>query len=213
MCNLFRNSICEPLGVNCKYEGNEKKCSFYDHYTRVKNRIKNYHLSNKVREYMIKHGFLQKWKEYFQKGGGNKQMTARPFEDAIGDVIKEELSSFGATVSSRKKVEIGGEGGKIIADCLIERDNRPNSIISVKTWIGFDTLRESFAAAYFLKRYHGELHTKFFVVSFFGTTDWLSERSLALVSSYIDGVYSICPSKNENSFDELMRKLKDIYAD
>jgi len=214
MCEFFAHSECQTLKIKCPYNGNKEKCTFRRIYKIIIEKDSNNPHSNKVKEYMIKYGLIENWRNYFQKRSGSKQMTARPLEDAIRDVIEDQLSPWGVdTVEVRKKVDLGRGGEKIIADCIIKKEKHPQCIVSIKAWIGFDSLRESFGAAYFVKRYYGERNTRFFVVSLHNVTEWLSEKSLTLAKNYIDGVYSIQKSNAESSFDKLIYQLKNIYSE
>ncbi|GAI54534.1 unnamed protein product, partial [marine sediment metagenome] len=72
-------------------------------------------------------------------------MTAMPLEKAMRGSIEETLRGYGADVSNTGK-QLPSLG--MIADCLIKKNGFPTSIISIKTWLTPEAIRETFAYAY-----------------------------------------------------------------
>jgi len=149
---------------------------------------------------------IRSWKEYAKNPTGNKNMTARPFEEVISFVFYQELSSLSVTVSKRTKYLIW-EDISINADCLIQKEGYPTCILSMKTWIGDEQIRETFASAYFAKRWHAQENIRVYMIIFRPIPRRLLEL-IKVCSPHIDGVYSLC---GQPYIDTLVEDLQKTY--
>jgi hypothetical protein len=150
---------------------------------------------------------IKRWQDYAVKpSGGKKQMTARPFEDAVSECLKSELQKYGVEINTRKKFEIILVVNTI-SDCILTKNEYPKTLISIKTWLGPDSFRESFGNAYFIKTMHGRRNIRFFIVTLF-PFKYISKEWIELAKPFVDGVYSLSESPY---IDDLLDKLEFIY--
>jgi predicted RNase H-like HicB family nuclease len=101
--------------------------------------------------------------------GRNKEEALERAKEAIegfieglqkaGELVPEEvtpvemdITPLGVIVTDTGKQYPVSESTPIIADCLAKKGGYPDSIFSMKTWIGGEQLRETFAYAYFAMR-------------------------------------------------------------
>jgi len=133
-------------------------------------------------------------------------MTARPFEDSLGEVVEYYLEDLGVQVDIRKKKRII-EGFNPIVDVLIKKEGYPTSFILAKTYLGQGELRECFGNAYFMKRVLGSRDTRCFVVTIpdIGST---IKNMIELSRLYFDGVYSL---SGKPPVDDLINELRFLY--
>jgi hypothetical protein len=153
--------------------------------------------------------FLKRWKEFAQNPNkiGKKDMTGIPLEESIRDFIRNEMEPFKVLIHKKgKKYPIWGDNN-IIADVLIKKDGYPDSIISVKSWIGSGQLRETFAYGYLSKTWYGQKNIRVFMVTLHPLhQDTL--RMMNICKPFIDGVFSL---SEKPYFDDLIIKLKELY--
>jgi len=92
-------------------------------------------------------------------------------------------------------------------DGLIEKLNKPTTLISCKVTLDSLAFRESFSCAYFAKQWHGAKNMRFYIVA----THSASETSKKLAEAgkpYVDGIYYL----SEHPYlDELVNELKRMY--
>jgi hypothetical protein len=96
---------------------------------------------------------------------------------------------------------------RIIADCLAKKQNR-KAVVSVKSWLGTEQIRETFAYAYLAKTWLGQRDIRVYQV---GLTEF-KERLKPLAEAckpYLDGVYSL---SSEPYFDDLVAEMKKYFA-
>jgi hypothetical protein len=150
---------------------------------------------------------IKRWKDYAEKNSrGNKQMTARPLEDAVSECLKSTLAKYGVQVNTRKKFEII-EGANTVIDCLLIKSEHPKTLISIKTWLGPDSFRESFGDAYFIKAMFGRRNIRFFIVTLF-PFEYISREWIQLAKPFVDEVYSL---SEPPYIDDLLYELERIY--
>lgn len=184
-----------------------KECEFIEAWNLIKNYEKNKPLCQKVKKKMAPI-VLEEWKRFAkERKSGSKRMTGGPLEETIREIVNDELSFLGASVyKTGKKISVwksGTDKVSIIADYLAEKGNF-KTIVSVKSWIGSEQIRETFAYAYFAKTWYGQKNVRVYQVGLHP----FKENLKSLVEAckpYIDGIYSL---SSKPFFDELVQKMK-----
>lgn len=207
-CDQLKREKCTFLGERCFRLDQEEVCDFYEyHYRYLIVNPADPPRTKELKERLLP-SIIQEWKEYARAPSpGKKTMTGGPLEREIRSFIGEELSKFEVTVpDTGTKFKIW-EDVSIIADCLIEKHDRPTTIISVKSWIGPNPIRETFAYAYFSKAWRGQRNMRVFMIELQPFQKYL-ESLIKACSPYLDGVFSV---SSEPYFDELLDELVKIY--
>lgn len=192
---------CNQLEMTCfrlknKNDLEQRRCAFSELYERLTTPSDKPE-TEEIKEIVLKNA-MKEWSKNPSSGGRNKTATA--LEDAICEKIKKIIGSC----SKRKSIELC-RNNKIIADCLIENKNI-NTIISVKTSLTKDSIRETFGYAYILK----QSNLKRWKIFMF-TPVLVCNRDKALIEAfkpYLDGIYSL---SGPLYFDDLLEKLRSIY--
>ena len=205
--------IC-VLEAQCKKKDLSSTCVFPGHYETLTTKLDDPSLVKNVKDRM-REGFNRSWAEFVQNPmPGNKSMTGGAFEKAIREVISEALEPLGVTVSRTGK-KLGKEGMTDLCgnvDCLIKKDGYPTSIVSAKTWLGMEQLRETFATAYFAKFYYGQKSVRVYMVVFTPFSHNLNWERACM--PYIDGIYGLAPKGASEGFhyiDDLLKELRNTY--
>ena len=209
-CQHLSNQTCQVLNETCFKLGKQSDCDFLLYYNLTINRSHDPPLAQAIKGIFLD-PLIQSWKAYARNPApGKKNMTARPFEDVIRFTLDQKLSSLGVTVSKTGEKYPVWEDISIIADCLIEKEGYPTCILSMKTWVGGEQIRETFAYAYFAKRWHRQKNIKVYMVIFQPIPTRRHLRDLiVLCSPHIDGVYSLC---GQPYIDTLVEELQKIYV-
>jgi hypothetical protein len=213
-CPHLKNGYqCRLLERNCLGPVSGKDhCNFKDHYDYVKNRQKDTPFANEVKGNMYP-DFIKEWASFaVDKKSGKKRMTGGPLEKAVRQVLSTELKPCGATVYDKARNFQVWQDARIIADCLVEKKLEQGSvfqsIVSVKTYMGTEQIRETFAYAYLAKTWLGQKGLKVYQVGL----SPLKKNKEPLVNAckpYLDGVYSL---SSEPYFDELVAQMKKDFS-
>jgi hypothetical protein len=91
-------------------------------------------------------------------------------------------------------------------DGVLEKNGYPTTLISIKTWLGTDSFRESFGNAYFIKTMHGRRNIRFYVITLF-PFEYISKEWVELAKPFVDGVYSLSETPYVDNFIEELRTL------
>ena len=208
VCEYLSGETCQKLDAKCFKLGKATECDFRMYYNLTINRSQDAPLAQKIKGTLLV-PLTESWKEYAKSPApGKKRMTASPFETVIRTVVKEQLASLGATVAETSKKYPISKTVNIFADCVVQKEGHPDCLLSMKTWIGGEQLRETFTYAYLAKAWHGEKNVKVCMVVFQaippGLKDWVT-----LCKSHVDGVYSL---SGEPYIDKLLEELWRIYG-
>jgi len=180
-------------------------CGFRDHYNYLPPSSQDPPSTRKIKQ-SIFNEVIKRWKAYGSNPSvGKKQMTARPLEDGIVECLRW-LEKYGVQVSPRKSFEII-EGVSTIIDCVLTKKEYPTTLISVKTWLGTDSFRESFGNAYFIKTSYGRRNIRFYIVTLF-PFKYISRDWIELAKPFVDEVYSLSETPY---IDELLNELDIMY--
>jgi len=192
--------------MDCFILEKTRKCAFADHYEYLDAASPSKTESERVKN-EVKSQAIERWKG-FVKGGakaGRKDMTGIPLEKEVRSAIGRVLEPLGVRVTAKgeKQPSLG-----MIADCTVSKEGCPKSIISIKTWLSPEAIRETFAYAYLAKYLHGQLNYKVFMVTL--SPIWPNLAGLiGAFKLYLDGVYSL---SGEPYIDNLLEELRRIYA-
>jgi hypothetical protein len=205
-CEKLSGNKCVILEVRCPRLRSGKQCDMLLHYKYLKNTFRDPELSRIIKRNILPE-VLERWKEYAENPRpGKKDMTGVPLEKGIRASLKDKLNRFGATVSDFGEQFYVWEDVKIIADCIIRKDNKPTSIISIKSWIGCTQIRETFGYAYLSKTWLGQKNIRVYMVSL--QPIYVNKSLIDVCKPYIDGVYSL---SEKPYIDELLTELERIY--
>lgn len=198
----LENCALEP---DCKKKELSGGCEFLGHYKNLQVKSDDPPLVRQIKEEMCA-PFMKSWQSFVREPKpGKKRMTGGVFEAVIRKVFSEKLAPYQVTVSSS-----GKKFGFGIVDCRIEKDKCPTSIVSAKTWLGQEAVRETFATAYFAKSLHGSLNVKVFMAVFLPFKKEKDLKNLIeACAPYIDGIYSVGAPPH---IDMLLDKLQTIYG-
>ena len=201
------NAKCRKLAEICFRIEHGKKCEFIGHYDHIRDYQGNKPLAKRVKQIMEPR-FFKEWKSFARDPrSGKKRMTGGPLEEAIRKVLKQELSPLGVTVYDRgKQFYVWRDKVRIIADCLLEMEAR-KAIVSVKTWVGTEQIRETFAYAYLAKTWLGQKNIRVNQIALFPFEEALKSLVKACMP-YLDGVYSL---SSEPYFDYLVDEMKTYF--
>ncbi len=209
---LGHTCVLESL---CKKKHQSGACGFTDYYENLEIKPTDPPLVGEVKERM-RESFMQSWTEFAQDPKpGKRRMTGGVFEKTMRDVFKERLAHLGVTVyptgkrfAPRGIADLCGN-----VDCLVQKEGHPKSIVSAKTWLGPEQVRETFATAYFAKSHYGLQGIRVYMVVFMPfdrNPDW--EKACL---PYIDGIYAMAAkstAKEPSYIDHLLQELLKIYA-
>lgn len=207
-CENLSGERCTLLKEECFRVSQQKKCDLLIyHHPYLRMNPKDSPKTKELKRRLLPR-VLEKWKQYARAPSpGKKNMTGGPLEKEIRLFIREDLSKLGVEVPEEgRKFEAWG-GMRIIPDCLITKEGRPTSIVSVKCWIGPTQLRETFAYAYFSKTWLGHKHIRVYMIELQKPKEYL-RSAINRCSPYIDGVYSV---SQKPYFDGLLEQLKNLY--
>ena len=203
------------LESQCQKKHQSGGCEFVGHYKNLEIKSSDLPMVREVKQRMYD-SFMKGWEDFARDPkSGKKRMTGGAFEQAIRDVFREKLAPLGATVYPTGKrfapKGIADLCGNI--DCLIEKEGRPKSIISAKTWLGTEQVRETFATAYFSKFQYGQQHIRVYMVVFLPCDHNPAWEKAC--QPYIDGIHAMTAkdvAKKPPSIDDLLQELLSIYA-
>jgi len=202
-CEYLSDKACCPLDRPCLFLGKPQNCGFRAHYVCL-DTTGDPLITAEIKE-ILTPKVVKNWKKY--RGSGGRQMTARPLEDSVSEVLKSKLGHIGVEVKTRKKLEIS-PGVKTIMDITVEEPGYPSTLISMKTWIGAGEFRNCFGNAYFIKMMYGMIKTRFYIVTLLPVQ--MSTELVKLAKPYIDGLYGLA---EEPYIDELFESLEELYND
>lgn len=158
----------------------------------------------------IKTPFLKAWKQYAQHPkAGNKRVIATPIENELRDIIKLQLSPLGVSVSPTAKVFRVWKDCKIIADALLEKEEYPTTILSFKSWVGSEQVRETFAYAYLAKSWYGQKDIRVYEIGGTKAGGQAIDDLVSICRPWVDGVFYLTTVPY---LDEMIQELKDIYS-
>jgi hypothetical protein len=208
-CNYLSHQTCQKLKEKCFRLTQQSECDFITRYYPL---LVN-HLHDPPLAQTVKTDLLDPIKQSFRSyaknpAPGKKVMVAQPFEKVIRTTLKNQLTPLGVTVTQTgKRYPVSGSTS-VIVDCLAKKGGYPDSIFSMKTYIGGEQLRETFAYAYFAKNWDKKRNVRVYMVIFQPIPphcqDWIK-----LCSSYIDGVYSL---SGKPYIDDLLDELRRVYV-
>ncbi len=203
-CQLLKME-CAPLEKKAK-----QKCGLSFHYKWLIVQSQDPPIA-KLTKKEVGDGSKKAWKKHFLDGAksGRKDMTARSLEDGIYRAVKDALKED-CEICQRKRKTIGNTNIRIVADCLVEKKDKPTCIISIKTGLTPEAIRETFAYAYMFKECYGQQHYRVYIVALGRDSQHegdLDELGDALKSK-LDGVYYLSQSPY---FDDLLRVMKEAY--
>jgi hypothetical protein len=152
-CLYFKGEKCEPLHQECFRKNNDPTgCGFYGSYRDLDLQENQDDLPITARlKKEVLNNMKEKWKR--EHRGGDRQMTAKALEDGVQKFLKEELQQLNVEVTKRKSYLIAEDKVKTIIDCMIKKEGKPTTLISVKTFLKAEPLRESLAVAYLIKKH------------------------------------------------------------
>jgi hypothetical protein len=206
VCAHLSNGSCRILAEKCFRIGRET-CDFFIYYNLVTNRSQDPPLTQDIKA-RLEGPLIQRWKDLAKSPArGKKDMSARPFEEVIRATVRDQLSPLGVIVPQTGKKYPVSETVNIIADCLAQKDGYPTCILSMKTWVGTGQVRETFAFAYFAKRWHGQKNIRVYMVIFQSIP--ALQDLMILCKPDIDGIYSLT---GKPTIDDLVDELKGVYA-
>lgn len=213
-CLYFKGEKCELLDQECFRKNNDpKNCGFYGSYSVLQEDQDDLPITARLKKEVL-NNMVEKWKP--ENRGGDRQMTAKALEDGVKKILKEELQQLNVEVTKRKSYPIAEDTEdkvKTIIDCMIKKEGKPTTLISVKTFLKAEPLRESLAVAYLIKKYaQPDEKINFYIVAL-NSLEPLKSKSmnlgwLKLSKPEINGVYSL---SSEPYFDGLVKELKGIY--
>ena len=197
------------LNESCPRAKFGKKCEFIGHYDLLKNFSKDLPLARKAKQNMYD-PFIKEWKSFARDPkGGKKRMTGGPLEKAIRDILKTELGSLGVTVPDKAvKFRVWNNNVYILADVLAWKNSHRN-IVSVKTWIGTEQIRETFAYAYLAKTWLGQKDVRVYQVGLFSIPEPL-KTLIDACKPYLDGVFSL---SSDPYLDVLVETMKHNFSE
>jgi hypothetical protein len=113
-------------------------------------------------------------------------------------------------VHAQERYYIWGDTA-IRADGLVKKEGFPTSIISVKTWLAEERIRETFAYAYWAKTWLGQKHIKVYQVAIRKTPTKRKtiEGLIEICKPYLDGAFFLTEAPY---IDDLIRELKETYS-
>jgi len=201
------NTQCRKLTEKCFRIEHEKKCEFIGHFNHIRVYKGNKPLAIKAKQIM-EPGFFEEWKSFARDPRpGKKRMTGGPLEETVRKILKLELSSLGVTVYDKaKQFYVWQDNVRIIADCLAEKESR-KAIVSVKTWVGTEQIRETFAYAYLAKTWLGQKDVRVYQIALFPFEETL-DSLVGACRPYLDGVYSL---SSEPYLDDLVKEMKKYF--
>lgn len=198
------------LETQCKKKSVGGRCEFTVHYDNLKPKSSDPVLARQLKTVM-KPKVLGGWEDFVSdRKLGKKRMTGGAFEVALREVFKKNLAKSKVTVwDTGKRLSLSKLGFDIVPDLLIEKKGYPMSIISAKTWLGQEQLKETFGSAYFAKHNYPRKSIRVFMAVFLPTPNWNPKLEEAC-KEYIDGIYWV---SQKPYIDSLLVQLREIYAD
>lgn len=200
---------CTVLETKClpSIRNKQQKCAFAYHYLWLTNLTDDKPEANRIKS-EVKPQACNNWRKFMQENmpSGRKNMTAKPLEDSIRNALRRNLSDYEVQVKDKPgKLSILGEGAPIV-DCHVTKEGYPDSIISIKTWLNQESVRETFGYAYMAKYLEGQKRYRIFMVCL-NQIKALREV-IDTYKPFLDGVYSL---SGEPYFDDLLDELRIIY--
>jgi hypothetical protein len=163
-CSAVSRSRCSLLDEKCFRLKIKRQCEFLGHYNLLRSFPRGRPISKKVKKNMLE-PFLDSWRDFARNPKpGRKNMTGGPLEDTIRETLGDELKKCGVNVWPAMKYDIS-EGLCYLPDIKITKDGHPHSPISIKTWLGPGSIRETFASSYFAKLWHGHKNLNIYMVT------------------------------------------------
>ena len=204
-CEFLKEGLCTLLDEPCFTLKKKSNCAWRSHYSWLQPILGEPKINSELKQKILPKA-LEKWKSHAKNRGGGRSMTARPFEDSLGEVVEYYLEDLGVQVDIRKKKSII-EGFNPIVDVLIKKEGYPTSFILAKTYLGQGELRECFGNAYFMKSVLGSRDTRCFVVTIPDIRSTI-KNMIELIGLYFDGVYSL---SCKPPVDDLINELRILY--
>jgi len=208
------NDWCEILETKCLpfIRKKKQKCAFADHYEWL-TKLSEQSASDSVKKSIID-GVKANWKNHLaglDNNTGNKGLTAGPLERAIREEMSAQIGRMGVEVKHGRLPQDFQVPGleKSPFDCYLRKGSCPTSFISVKTWFTPEAARETFASAYLIKYWQGQVACRFFMVALNPVDQWNELIKSLKPSLDLEGVYSL---SGEPYFDKLIEELEDIYG-
>lgn len=197
-----------PLQKPCYPSKKQKQCGFGLQYKLTEisklDKKNTKDLKNKLRS-LLKKTWGKQYKKYKP---GKKDMTARPLEDSTYEIIKKKITfKDDYSFEQRKSVTIDEKNNiKINADCLLTKRGKPLCIISIKTNLTKEAMRENFSSAFLFKKHNKKRKYILFCLNKGKTIDAYAKA----YKNIINNVY--CLSGAKNNFDNSIKELKRAYA-
>ena len=206
ICDYLSGKTCTILEMDCFIlkDGKKRRCAFSEHYYYLVSPSPGKPEAEMVKS-EVRAEALERWKGFVKAPqAGQKDMTGIPLEKGVRSSIQRTLEYLGVRVTAKGK-QLPSLG--MIADCLVSKEGCPTSIISIKTWLSPEAIRETFAYAYLAKK-PGQLNYKVFMVALNPiAVKW--KYTIAAFKPYLDGIYSL---SKEPYIDDLLEELKRIYV-
>ena len=207
---LSGNRTCNAMKTSCSYLERQAKqrCSLSVHLEWLDKPSPGKPKAEAIRQ-NLRPEIIKAWVAHRKEGelAGRKSMTGRALEDGLFRAIKDELVGLGCDFNQRKRPREGNELLRVNVDCLLEKKGYPQTIISIKTGLNREALRETFAYAYLFKQWLGQKGCRAFLVAL-GDDGDLSTLVDAF-KPYLDGVYYLT---KEPYIDDLLERLQGIYG-
>ncbi len=210
-CEYLDRGRCTLLEERCFRLREWKRCDFATHYERLLVKPTDPPLTIRLKE-MLRPRVVERWKKYAREGApsGMKRMTGGPLEEVVIELIKSELSGLDVEILMRKKITLLEKVINIMPDCIIRKSEKPQSFISIKTWIGPGaSIRDILAKGFLVKRAFGEINVKMYAVALMPYALPNINRIIDVYRPYIDGIYFI---SEPPYIDELIAELKRTYS-
>ncbi|MEW6141585.1 MAG: hypothetical protein AB1597_00300 [Chloroflexota bacterium] len=209
---------CEKLGKDkrtCKvtkgkcYRGRKGQCEYYRSYWRPLFKKIDGRLPKSCREIMteLRKNFRENWRKHAENSGrkvGGRNVLSSPFEKSISNYVRRVL---GYPDNAKLKGEIYGNNW----DIVVEKNGSPACLISLKTYIGYEQIRETFASAYVAKRKNKNIEVYMVAIRPTGRNKDMDENAkkmkdyLRSYNRYIDDVFYLTAKPY---FSDLTKKLK-----
>jgi hypothetical protein len=140
-CNYLSQQTCQILKERCFRLNQQSKCdSIAKYYPLLVNHLHDPPLAQRVKTDLLG-PIIQSFRSYAKNPApGKKVIAAQPFEKVIRTTLKNQLTPLGVIVTDTGKQYPVSESTPIIADCLAKKGGYPDSIFSMKTWIGGEHL-------------------------------------------------------------------------
>ena len=208
-CNHLTGTTCGILGASCFVLHKKRRCALSDHYDCLELPAKDMPETERVKR-EVKPEALARWTQFVKENAppGRKDMTAMPLEKAVRSAIRRAVEHCGVVVEdSAKKFPISDKDVSILADCILSKEGYPTTIVSIKTWLNPEAIRETFAYSYLSKQWLGQRGCRVFMVALSSIQENLKELIRAF-RPYLDEVY---PLSGPPYLDDLLETLQRLY--